>query len=386
MRRLLTVLIGILFPLCALAAPSVTSYTGTMSNGESIVISGTDFGTTGPTIKMFDNFESGTAGNYISNGSTNAVIGQWFDCGVNCTPTYFSTYSSDFAVSGTKSSRQNWSVDSQDGARWMGLDFGTPSTEVYISYWMLIPSGQNIPGSAGPCAGGGPNIKPWWLSANGVYASDYGFQSIDATSPHDMAFGPIDGGESRAGGTNAPDFYDYHSSIWTTGRWMRADVYLHGSTSTQGSITAWLMDSANNRYLWQTSTGAATLDAGDSTGWRYLHIPGYARCDSNSNTYYDDIYVATGSGARARVEIGNNSTYTSCTNLAVCTPTSWGNTSITATVRSGSFTTGTAYLFVTDSSGVTSAGKEITLGESGGDPAPAPPTLSNVTISGGSFR
>ncbi len=37
-------------------------------------------------------------------------------------------------------------------------------------------------------------------------------------------------------------------------------------------------------------------------------------------------------------------------------------TEITATVRMGSFTTGTAYLFVVDASGNASEGKEITLG------------------------
>ena len=50
---------------------------------------------------------------------------------------------------------------------------------------------------------------------------------------------------------------------------------------------------------------------------------------------------------------GSTSTFTNATNCAVITPTSWGDTSIVATVRQGSFgSSDSAYLFVIDSDGV----------------------------------
>ena len=88
------ILIALLvIPSFAWAAPSVTGVSGTVSNGESITIAGTAFGSTGPTVALFDDFEGGTNGAYIGDGVTNAVIGTWEDCGASCTPTYYSIYS-----------------------------------------------------------------------------------------------------------------------------------------------------------------------------------------------------------------------------------------------------------------------------------------------------
>jgi len=92
-----------------------------------------------------------------------------------------------------------------------------------------------------------------------------------------------------------------------------------------------------------------------------------------------DVCVAVGPAAMARVEICNNSSYSSATNCAIFTPTSWSNTSITATVRMGSFTNGLAYLFVIDSAGTTSpSGYPITIGGGGGETPPSAPNGLHV--------
>ena len=158
---------------------------------------------------------------------------------------------------------------------------------------------------------------------------------------------------------------------------MRWGGYLTASTST-GSAYLWLTDSGQARHLLGSASGR-TIDNG-TTGWQYIHFPGYGRYDSNSQTYYDDIYVATGEGALARIEIGNAPTLSECKNLAVVTPTSWTDGQITATARLGSFTSGTAYLFVIDKDGVPSAGKEITIGSSSGGDTTAPASPSGLSV------
>ena len=340
-------------------ALAITGVTGTISNGQSVTITGTDFGATGPTVKVFDDFDAGTSGNRIGDGVTSARVGSWRDSSLACDPTHYSVYSTGAAHSGSQSAYQDWGAapNPDGGAMWFGLDIGTPSARWYISYWVYIPSASDVPGYG---ESGGANWKLWWLSTDDLYGSDYGVQIISNDSPMNMAFGPIDGGEDRC------STGDYIESSFTKGRWMRMEFLLVGATDSSGAIYGWLMDSANARYLWASDDNDNTLYAAGSTGWRYLKMPGYARLDDDADTYYDDVYVATGAGAQARVEIGNNATYTSCTNLAVCTPTAWGDTEITATVRAGSFTTGTAYLFVVDASGNASAGKEITLGNTYG--------------------
>ena len=111
-----------------------------------------------------------------------------------------------------------------------------------------------------------------------------------------------------------------------------------------------------------TGTNITNQITGDL--WNTIHFPGFGRKDTNSMLYYDDIYVATGPYAQARVEIGNAPIYNNSTNLAILTPTSWSNSLIVATVRQGSFTSGqTAYLYVFDANGnVNTNGYPVTIG------------------------
>ena len=82
----------------------------------------------------------------------------------------------------------------------------------------------------------------------------------------------------------------------------------------------------------------------------------------NCVTSFDDVYIATGVNAQARVEIGNAATYAGSTQLTILTPTAWAATEITATVNEGNFDAfDSAYMYVTDSAGVVSDGFPITF-------------------------
>jgi hypothetical protein len=99
-------------------------------------------------------------------------------------------------------------------------------------------------------------------------------------------------------------------------------------------------------------------------------------CAESAPTF-DDVYVAIGTGAQARVEIGDAATYATSKNLSMATVTSWGDTSITATVRQGSFSNlNNAYLYVIDANGSVNQNGYLL---SGADTlAPAAPT--NLTV------
>jgi hypothetical protein len=347
------------------SAPSISGVEGSISDQGSITIAGSGFGNTGPTVILFDDFESGTNGGVLGNRVVSAPVGTWRDTSYACDP-YYATYSNTAAHSGSQALRQNWGSGSgtQEGARWNAPTMGGPHTQIYFSFWMYLPSGQNVPGGCtGTGCGYGANWKTWWLSSNDYHADDFANEIVTNSLPGQMSFGWVDGSQNRAQA-------GYVNSHFTKGRWERFEVYMVGSTSA-GSITEWYTNSATARSQFATASGR-TLDNG-SPGWNYLHFPGFGRYDSNSNTYYDDIYVAAGTGARARVEIGNQSTYNSCTNLAVFTPTSWSDTQIVTTVRKGSFAQGqTAYLFVIDASGAANAtGFPVVIG--GESAAPAAP-------------
>lgn len=57
---LLAIAFCVCLPSGILAAPAITGVGGTVSNGQTITISGTGFGSSGPTIAIFDDFEKGT--------------------------------------------------------------------------------------------------------------------------------------------------------------------------------------------------------------------------------------------------------------------------------------------------------------------------------------
>ena len=363
---------SIIFANSAQAAPAVGSVSGTVAGGQTITITGTGFGTTGPTIKVFDDFEKGANWNTIYTGAGSAQVGQWdaiggYPAGIK--------YSSAYKRSGNLSYVQNWSSDNgAEGDRWVGIHSLGGATQIYMSWWAFIPTGVNVPGTqrGNLDPGGGPNWKIFWLYHNPYPASDFTSTFLSNTLPtrgawfvgagNDMSPARIDSG------------WNYDTSF-IKGQWSRWEVYITGST-TSGILQFFETNASRTRNRLVNLSGV-TMHTGET--WDIVHFPGYGRGDQNSQTYYDDIYVATGPGALSRVEIGNNSAYSSCTNLAVITPTSWSSNSITATVRQGAFTAGSsAYLFVVDSTGAVSPGYPVTIG-SGSNPAPAPSQVSAPT-------
>jgi hypothetical protein len=85
----------------------------------------------------------------------------------------------------------------------------------------------------------------------------------------------------------------------------------------------------------------------------------------------DDIYVQD---TRARVEIGNASTWSACTQREIQKPTSWSNGTISFTLNQGTFRSGQqVYLYVVDASGqVNAAGYPMVIGSGQVATAPTP--------------
>ena len=66
--------------LCAaplMAQPAVSGVQGTVANGQTITVTGSAFGATGPNVVLFDDFEKGTSGKAILSGAGSAQTGQW---------------------------------------------------------------------------------------------------------------------------------------------------------------------------------------------------------------------------------------------------------------------------------------------------------------------
>ena len=85
---------------------------------------------------------------------------------------------------------------------------------------------------------------------------------------------------------------------------------------------------------------------------------------------FGQVYIDV---TRARVEIGNASTFAACTHREIQIPTAWADDGITITVNQGTFDEETAYVFVVDPDGIPSAGYQVLI--SGGPPDVTPPNI-----------
>lgn len=350
-------LIGVLIsliPLSAIATPTITSVSGNIVDSATITISGTSFGS-GPTVELYDNFELGVDGDPIAVGTNSAPVGEW---GAN-SGTY-STYSNAQKVSGSLSMRGDWTGPQQ---WWCRVEYYFPSSarKVYGSWWLYVQGA--VPGYN---TNEGVNFKSVWLF--------YSVAQNDIILPNFFNW-PL---EYRITGNGSGTYNDWIDLDFQVGRWIRISAYVEVASNGAGLIRLWELTSTG---VIQRFNETGTWPSGNA--FTTIRFNGNGRITPNCYTYFDDVYVASGDNALARIEIGNASTYANCTNLAVCTPTAWGDTSITATVRLGSFTPGqTAYLFVVDSTGSVSSGYQVTIGDSGTQTR----EVVKATVSGGIVR
>ena len=357
--RCITLLISALLMVShAYAAPSVSNVSGTRSDGNSMTITGTGFGS-GPNVVIFDDFEKGSNGSNISTGSSSAQVGGWNQ--IEGSP----EYSNSAKVSGSLAFRADMSLS---WIQRITANLPSNTTKYFYSYWAYIPSSDNWPGSGDSA---GINWKLIWFVMN---------QDLQGGFDHPVMLGQA--GDTNFSGFNCSGNPPTAVSAWldgfnmTKGSWKRVWGYTH--IATNGKMQIWDL----------TSNGVHTalnqdMDTSSATNVNYVKLNAYGRTTSNCHPMFDDVYVATGDNAMARVEIGNAATYATCTQLAICTPDSWSSTSITATVRQGGFAdAATAYLYVFDATGTANTtGKEITFGSTSGGSSVA--TAAGVTMSGG---
>jgi hypothetical protein len=333
-----------------LAAPAISGVNGTVSNGQSITISGSGFGS-GPNVVVFDDFEKGTNGSNIMTGSGSAAVGKW-DALVG---TKVPKYSNTNKVSGNLSFKADMSGD---WLEYVLVNLPASTTKVFVSYWTLIPSGTAAPGDGNSA---GTNWKLAWLQGNS--STDHDWVAFNYLGSLGSA---LDSNDQNAKGGYGP----WISPSFSKGTWYRFWSYIDGTSS--GSVAAWDLNSSGVKTLVNQSHSFTW----SSAYFQNCRINGYGRQTSNCYPTFDDVYVATGDNALARIEIGNSSTYTSCTKLTICTPSSWTSSSISTKVWKGQFgSSDSAYLFVIDSSGNASSGYPIKFSGSTSTTDTTPPTV-----------
>ncbi len=331
---------------------TIASLSGYLEDNETITITGSGFGDSGPEIAIFDDFSNGIPGNEVS---MNATIGSWTSTGA---PIYVADNSNIAAAL----------VDAASSPQ-VRIDFA-PVQEFFLSYKVKIPSGFHFPNSNNP--GEFAPDSAWklaWIMDNTTGSGYDGDDDICLPSwPNGTRFdlSGNDGAFSAAVGQPGT------SSKWFSfNGWNRATTYMKaGSDPVNDNGIIWFSGLSEEFGQKQFSrTDRPIFDGDDNSNdnaisqWSRINLSGWHRKnginaanDSMTLAYYDDIYIATGPNAAARIEIGNNAQYENCTKLAIATPEDWSDMEISATIRQGEFVTDEdVYLFIIDSGNTPSA-------------------------------
>ncbi|GEM_PF-1945580 len=166
-------------------------------------------------------------------------------------------------------------------------------------------------------------------------------------------------------------------------RWYRMDLLIHTSSvgANNGSYSITLHDPSNSITTKVVSNAMSYYDSSRWYQW-FIWQNYVGNGISAQETWIDDMYVQV--GTQARVELGDNITFSKCTWREIQPPLSWADNQIDIRLNKGSFQEGdTAYLFIVDAEGNVSDGYPITIGGSGigGEPTDNPPsvTITNPT-------
>lgn len=365
----------LLYPLCAesLSQPTISNVTGNFSDGYQISISGSGFGSKGPSIQIFDNFENGTDGTPIN---LQATTGTW--TGNGYAGRGLPIADRQDALSGSLSARMT-NGDSWSSWRQVHKKFSA-TTEVFVSYWVRVPDGTDWPYATTPKTF--PDRSSWkytWLTQG------------DNTGENDLCLPSYNGLNSHSMGGNDYSLRTYLGVSWVNwSGWMRYSGWIKANPTdptANGTIFYQVLNGSSQTSNTQTDKPVFDTDVTTKANknWTAMRFPGNFELSAGGNyqILYDDIYLATGPNAAARIEIGNAPTYSACTELNLATVNQWSDSSINATFRNGSFSAGSqAYLYVIDANGNASTGFPITLGTTGSGTVPPPvDTAPSIVIS-----
>lgn len=333
-------------------AQSISSIEGTILHDESIVITGSSFGSKSPAAPIkFDDFDDGTDGQAVSTG------GYW---------TVSGTGDIDYEIDNQRHTNSTNNVinrlvpGTNDGYMYANT-WDNTKKKLFVSWWCKITM-------VSMDASDNWQLKLWRFSEGSAHA-DW------PTWNHQTWW-------NTAGTSTSSDYCEWAGSDTWNGsgslnvdvdKWMRFHSYIEESDQNTANGNVYVYN-----YLDDNSSGSSigTNKETVGTAWpNYLQYVKFGYLITNNinaghtaHTFWDDVYIDS---TWARVEIGDNSVYANCKHREIQIPSAWAAGEITVTVNQGSFITDdTVYLFVIDADGTASSGYTLTVGGTpAGDPA-----------------
>jgi hypothetical protein len=335
---LLFIFCFVFIPVISIAAPSISNVSGTIANGNSIILSGSGFGTkstAAPTL--WDTVGNKYTG--LTNGQTIPTGGSY-----------------------------PWGFNNGDTVKYSNTNLRHSNLSAqYYSAPTDVTNNRFMGG--GPAYGGNTTTYvSWWSQSNVPWADEQSTKCIRLSNLQN-------------------EFGDYQLSwtqhlilIWSTAlnddiavqwagwngsansNWHRTELVVNG-TSLTGTVDG-------------VSVVSTTISPSLSSPLKYIYAIGYDPNTSSgglAQVRFGEVYADS---TLSRVEICSGSTWSNRGHCEVQIPSSWSDSSITVNVNRGTFgATAPAYLYVVDSAGATGV-KSISFGDTTSDNTK--PTISGA--------
>jgi len=360
----LAVLFAFLLAGCGGGGSGSTTYTATavlrniliappnVTNSESVTISGSGFGTKATPVPVYwNNLESETTGVNIPGWAVSSKPGAV----VSSTDKWSGNKSLYFAMK-TSNPTPGWNQ--------ILKDMGTASNKWYFHFKVRLNKNDSNTRF---------QWKAWRISSSSdgyawnteptttVFMNDLFW--YDENNVGSKGWNGLSGATFNNGGTsgNSTSVYFKRSDAILFNQWQTLEQFIQqssGGSTADGIDRMW-----RDGFLVQENTSLVT-GTSSSGGWRYMllgqninnTLPVAGQMDMD--VYFDDIYI---DNTQARVMMCDSPTWAARTHCEIQLPIKWSSDSITFTVNTGSFSSGTAYLFVVDENGATTDGYPVNI-------------------------
>jgi len=322
----------------------ISSVSGTVEHGEVVTIAGAGFGTKSPAAPYkWDNFESYAVG-------ADPATGGWYNIATGSLSTKQPAKINTDQVRGgsfcTKALKQQFYREAGGSVygQYFGLT-GFPEQQTwYLSYYYRQHDGTT----------GDPSRNHKLVGFRAGTPESPVAPQLRHDQYHSATGGHLDLDESWESWTNA---YYYTQDTWQRFEYL-VDL---GTPNVANGCAQWFVDNAIRQ---PPSSGDASVLARTSSGYvfDFFLINNYIAQENAAlepvncpwDCWIDDVYIDF---TRARVEIGNASTWAACTHREPQIPTSWSSTSITVVINAGTFSSFTGcYLYVVEPGGEVTGG------------------------------
>lgn len=309
------------------AAPAITSISGTISNGSTVTITGSGFGTKSPVKPLiWANFEAGlidptnlgvmttwTNNNYFSLTTSNQLL--------NSTYAVFGEYNTGLSKTGPIF-RVDYDYYQKIYVFLKRYRDFTPPTSLNMKFFRIWP-------------------------VSGGTSNDFLAEYLTNSNPDKV-------GRCYTENTGDATANSYQGAVYTANTWETEEFQWSQNSSFDTADGTWRF--WRNGVLKQTRDdliGRSTTQSGNITR---LYIDNYSGGSGDiymppdgSRVYVDDVYI---DNTWARVIIGDQNTFDGSTHREIQIPSAWSDTSIAISINIGSFNTlNSAYLYVFDANG-----------------------------------